>query len=116
MRQNGKPEEELERRLDRLLALYREATPDPEPSADFMPKLWEQIEERKEVAARCRKWAQVFVAAAAALCLIFGVLAETAPVAPPATPYVYSVEAEEDNGEESMLYAGFAPASPRGER
>jgi len=116
MRKNGKPGEELERRLDRLLALYREATPDPEPSADFFPKLWEQIEERKEVAARCRKWTQVFVAAAAALCLVFGVLAESAAVAPPAPPDVYSVEAEEDNGAESMLYAGFVPPSPRGER
>ena len=39
----GKDEE----RLDALFATYRNACPDPEPSAGFMPQLWQRIEARE---------------------------------------------------------------------
>jgi hypothetical protein len=56
--------------LESLLARYREALPDPEPSADFMPRLWGKIEARRSFAFRLRRLTQVFVAAAAAMCLL----------------------------------------------
>ena len=36
-------------RLDALFRAYRQACPDPEPSADFMPRLWLKIEARERV-------------------------------------------------------------------
>src|SRR5437762_3320555 len=38
--------------LERLWAAYRQATPEPEPSVNFMPQLWTKIE-----AARPISWA-----------------------------------------------------------
>lgn len=58
-------------RLDALFAEYREATPDPEASADFMPKLWQRIEARRsENLWIFRRLAQVCVAATVALTLL----------------------------------------------
>jgi hypothetical protein len=63
--------------LDRLLERYRAALPDPEASANFMPVLWRKIEARKMFVARLKKLSQVFVAAAAAICLLLGMLLQT---------------------------------------
>ena len=57
--------------LNGLFAEYRRNTPDPEPGANFMPELWQRIEARKRLVFRMKKLTQVFVAAAAALCLVF---------------------------------------------
>lgn len=56
--------------LGRLLSAYRAATPDPEPSADFMPGLWRKIEARNFFALRMRRWAQATLAVAGAACAI----------------------------------------------
>jgi hypothetical protein len=37
-------DQEQEKRLDRLFAVYRTASPDFEPSANFLPDLWTRIE------------------------------------------------------------------------
>ena len=58
---SGPPEE----RLDALLAAYRDACPDPEPSADFMPGLWRKIEAQRAFAFTWRRLAQGIVTAAA---------------------------------------------------
>lgn len=63
-----------EDRLDALFARYREACPDVEPSADFMPRLWERIEGRQSWGTQVWKWANGFVAAAAAASLFFVML------------------------------------------
>jgi len=60
--------------LNRLFAEYRDAVSDPEPGAGFMPELWRKIEARQRVVVRIKKLTQVFVAAAAAICLLFGIL------------------------------------------
>ena len=66
--------EDLNQRLDALLAGYRAACPDPEAGPDFMPRLWEKIEARRSAAFTFRRWAQAFVTAAAAICVLLGLL------------------------------------------
>ena len=55
--------------LTALIAQYREALPDPDPSAEFMPKLWNRIDARRSFTFRIRRLTQIFVAGAAAMCL-----------------------------------------------
>ena len=60
--------------LDDLFNRYRAALPDPEASANFMPELWRKIEARQFFVTRMKKLTQVFVAAAAAICLFLGIV------------------------------------------
>jgi len=60
--------------LDNLFAQYKQAIPDPDPSVNFMPELWRKIESRQSFAVRVRKLTQVFVGAAAAVCLLFAMI------------------------------------------
>lgn len=66
----------MERKLASLWVKYREACPDPEPSSEFMPQLWERIEARRQatVSMLFRRWAEVCVMAALALSLLVSVL------------------------------------------
>jgi hypothetical protein len=65
--------------LNHLFESYRVALPDPEASANFMPELWRKIEARQFFLGRMKKLTQLFVAAAAAICLLLGILLQ-APV------------------------------------
>jgi len=60
--------------LDHLFERYRAAVPDPEASVNFMPELWRKIEARKFFLLRVKKLTQVFVVAAAAICLLLGIV------------------------------------------
>jgi hypothetical protein len=60
--------------LDHLFEQYRTALPDPEASVNFMPDLWRKIEARQFFLVRVKKLTQVFVAAAAAICLLLGII------------------------------------------
>lgn len=60
--------------VDALFQQYKSAVPDPEPSANFMPELWRKIEGRQTFTLRIRKLTQLFVAAAAALSLLFAIV------------------------------------------
>ena len=66
--------------LDNLFVSYRAAMPDPEASANFMPELWRKIEARQFFLTRVKKLTQVFVAAAAAICLLLGIMLQV-PIA-----------------------------------
>ncbi|HLY17870.1 MAG TPA: hypothetical protein VKR61_11645 [Bryobacteraceae bacterium] len=55
--------------LERLFRAYRDACPDPHPSANFMPELWRRIEERQRSVFFLGRWARAFVTAAAVLTL-----------------------------------------------
>jgi len=66
--------DQVNNELDQLFERYRAALPDSEASANFMPGLWRKIEARQTFVARVKKLTQVFVAAAAAICLLFGML------------------------------------------
>lgn len=62
-------------KLDGLWAQYREACPDPEPSAGFMPGLWQRIEARRVAnVAVLRRIAQICVGATVALTILMGVV------------------------------------------
>jgi hypothetical protein len=65
--------------LNHLFESYRAALPDPEASANFMPELWRKIEARQFFLVRMKKLTQIFVAAAAAICLLLGIILQ-APV------------------------------------
>jgi hypothetical protein len=56
--------------LKELWDSYREACAPPEPSPDFMPRLWERIDGRVRWTAQVWRWANS-VAAAAALASFF---------------------------------------------
>lgn len=60
--------------LNGLFASYKAAVPDPDASANFMPDLWRKIEGRRNITLRVRKLTQIFVGAAAALCLLFAMV------------------------------------------
>jgi hypothetical protein len=60
--------------LNELFVNYKAAVPDPDPSANFMPQLWRNIEARQTLMLRVRKLTQVFVGAAAAVCLLFAMI------------------------------------------
>jgi hypothetical protein len=61
----------MKNRLDALWAEYRDATPDPDASPDFMPKLWQKIEARRvETTSVFRRLAQICVMATVALALV----------------------------------------------
>jgi hypothetical protein len=57
--------------LDRLFAQYKAALPDQDASANFMPELWRKIEARQSVLLGVKRLTQIFVATAAALCILF---------------------------------------------
>jgi hypothetical protein len=57
--------------LDGLFRSYRAAVPDPEAKASFMPELWRRIESRRNVILRFKKLTQLFLAAAAAISIVF---------------------------------------------
>jgi hypothetical protein len=67
--------QDRDRQLDALFAEYREAFPDPEASADFMPELWQKIEARRvETTWVFRRLAQVCVLATVALTLLISTI------------------------------------------
>ncbi len=68
------PDEPNKDELSELFAGYKAAVPDPDPSANFMPQLWRNIEARQTLMLRVRKLTQVFVGAAAAVCLLFAMI------------------------------------------
>ncbi len=61
-------------KLTALLAAYREACPDPEPDANFMPTLWRKIEARQTFAVTIRRISRAFVTVAAAMCVLMAVV------------------------------------------
>jgi len=57
--------------LNGVFASYKAAVPDPEASANFMPELWRRIDRRRNITIRFKKLTQVFMAAAAAMSILF---------------------------------------------
>ncbi len=55
--------------LDALFRAYRQATPDRDASANFMPELWRRIDERQRSVFFLSRWARALVTAAAVLSL-----------------------------------------------
>jgi len=55
--------------LEALFASYRNSMSVPDATPDFMPGLWNRIEQRRGVSYSFRRLASGFVTAAAAICL-----------------------------------------------
>jgi len=60
-------------RLENVFRAFREACPAPEPSANFMPELWQKIEARQNLTFSFGRMASAFVTAALALSLGLGI-------------------------------------------
>lgn len=96
-------ERQLPGELQRLLVAYGAALPDREPTADFMPKLWVQIDSRRKATHRFGVFARVFVTAGATMCLLMSVvLVRPQPASPPSdTAWVEVLaDAHSDEGPE----------------
>jgi len=88
-----------DRRLDALFEAYREACPTPDPSANFMPELWDRIGARQRVTFSFSRMAGAFVTAALALSIALGVyLAAPANTGYFSQSYVEALDA--DGGEQ----------------
>lgn len=55
--------------LDALFQAYRAACQAPEPSANFMPEIWQRIDDRQRSLFFLGRWARALVTAAAVLSL-----------------------------------------------
>ncbi len=66
--------EELDPKLRNLFDAYGAACPDPEPTAGFMPGVWNRIEARRGSLAMLKRLAAATVVAAAAAALVMGVV------------------------------------------
>ena len=98
--------EHMERRLASLWAQYRGACPDPEPSPEFMPELWQRIEARRRatVSLLFRRWAEVCVLAAVTLSLLFTTLLIPRSQRSPVYQSTYlDVLAAADSSEDAVL-------------
>jgi len=62
-----------EEKLDKVFRAYREACRAPEPSANFMPELWQKIEAQQTVSFSFGRMASAFVTAALALSVGLGI-------------------------------------------
>ncbi len=60
--------------LDQLFRNYRDAIPDPEPSAAFIPGIWQKIEARRSPVRLWRRLAEAFVTVAAVVTVLIGML------------------------------------------
>ncbi|MBI3684403.1 MAG: hypothetical protein HY235_28855 [Acidobacteria bacterium] len=100
----------LDRRLDKLFQSYREACPDIEGSPEFMPRLWRKIEARQRLPFTWRRITQVFVSAAAALCLVMSLLL-LSPV-PQGPGFAISYLEALDSEHELMAFADLDPDLP----
>lgn len=107
-------DDKLNGELDALLAAYRDSLPDPEPSAAFMPGLWRQIESQRSVAYSFQRWARALVTAAAAICLLLGLLTVTERQSSPVYDSTYVEALAEENTPENLLYVGYVPNGSAG--
>src|SRR5882757_1163808 len=71
--EHERPSED-ENRLNELFLAYREACPDPEPSATFMPRIWAKIEAREVSTNWFGSVARALVTAALAASVILGMM------------------------------------------
>ena len=61
-------------RLDALFARYGAACPDPEPSVDFMPRLWARIEAPRSFSFAFQRLGRFLLTGSAVACLLLGAL------------------------------------------
>lgn len=97
-------DERLGLELDRLFVAYREACSAPETNPDFMPQLWRMIDARRSVTYSFGRWTQAFVTAAAALCILLGLLQTNQPPRPTFYTQTYIEALQEESAAEGATY------------
>ncbi|HUS05039.1 MAG TPA: hypothetical protein VMZ52_01995 [Bryobacteraceae bacterium] len=98
MFQNGKStnrDVELPSELQAAFAAYRNALPDPDPEANFMPGLWSRIEAKQKVNHGIGLFARRLIAGAGVCCLILSGLIVTPLAQSPVTASYVDVLANE---------------------
>ncbi len=109
----------LDDQLQRLFVAYRRACPDVEPSATFMPDLWERIESRRRFALEFRRWARGLITAAAAACLVLASFVYTPASSEPtfySATYLETLQEDQSAIVDYNAAVGaevFAPQEPR---
>lgn len=107
-------ENSREERWDRLVAEYRDACPEIEGSANFMPGVWQRIEARRRGVFAWGKMSRRVLAAAAAICFLFGVVLNTAiQSALPASSYVEVLDDDDDDALDQLHPASYSPDGDR---
>jgi hypothetical protein len=73
---NRMDQDRVDDKLDPLWAAYRDACPDVEPGAHFMPQLWQRIEAQRSAVASSwfRLWAKVWLVATVTLAIVMGAI------------------------------------------
>ncbi len=102
-------DENLDRKLDSLWVSYREACPDVEPSANFMPQLWQKIEARQNLPFVMGRFARGFVSASLAMCLGMSLLL-VVPVSQ--SPVSYLSVLDQEHPADLIAYADVDDDSP----
>ena len=95
---------QAEERLRALWDSYREALPDPEPGAAFMPQLWARIESRRAATVGFRRLAQQFVTVGVAICLVLALLLVVPSTPSPVSTGNYLDALMADHGPERSAY------------
>jgi hypothetical protein len=93
-------------KLDSLWAEYRQACPDPEPSASFMPQMWQRIEARQYAMSSSwlRLWAEIWVVATVTLAILMGAILIPRFQEPPAYQASYvDVLAAADSANDAVI-------------
>jgi hypothetical protein len=98
-----------ESRLDALFEAYRFACPDPEPSVNFMPRLWQKIEARERVSTVFGRLARNLVTAALALSSIMAIAVTISSRTAPLPSGTYVEVLAEHHARENLDY--FEPVS-----
>jgi len=94
-----------EERLDALFQAYRQAYPDAEAGANFMPQLWQKIEARERTSTIFARLARNLVTAALALSSILGLAVTVSHSRASALPSETYVEVlEEDHARQNLDY------------
>jgi len=103
-------DQERNEKLDPLWAAYRQACPDPEPSASFMPQMGQRIEARRGAVSSSwfRLWAEVWLVATVTLAIIMGAVLIPRFQNPPAyqASYVDVLAAADSANDGVMLPSG----------
>jgi len=103
-----RPGEDLERQFDEVMARYREACPDPEASALFMPRLWQKIDARQNYLLEWKRWTQGFLAGAVAASVLFLVLQVLPKRGPDFYTATYLETLAEEQAPERIVYQDVA--------
>jgi hypothetical protein len=102
-----------ESRLDDLFRRYRDACPEVEPSAKFMPALWRKIESRQSFWSVFERLGGLITAASAVLCLLLLALTIAGPPSPHTLAATYADALMADHSVEKTYYAEAIRTNPQ---